>query len=84
MLDKGTELFLFEGDFFKLKKRYIDADMTEEMWAQLFKECDELCGKYNFGELYFFYCLEHVMAFLDFLVAKQDKNYNLERVRRTR
>ena len=77
MLSKGTEMFLFEGDLFALKKKYINADMSPERWSDLFKECDELLNRYNANDKYFYYMWLQIDSFLKFLEVKQEGNYKL-------
>jgi len=35
MLSKGTELFMFEGELFKIKQRWINQEMNEDKWKEM-------------------------------------------------
>lgn len=77
MLSKGTEMFMFEGDLFALKKKYVNMDLDESNWAQLFNECDDLLARYNVNDKYFYYMWLQIDSFLKFLEAKMEGNYKL-------
>lgn len=80
MLSKGSELFMFEGDLFSLKKKYINRELTPDDWSELFNEFDALIGKYNFNDMYYFYTMAQVVAFIDFLEAKQENQFDVSRI----
>lgn len=77
MLSKGSELFMFEGDLFALKKKYINMELEPSDWKQLFQECDNLLSKYNVNDKYFYYMWLQIDSFLKFLEVKQEGNYKL-------
>lgn len=77
MLSKGSELFMFEGDLFALKKKYINAELGADDWKNLFKECDDLLSKYNANDKYFYYMWLQIDSFLKFLEVKQEGNFKL-------
>lgn len=76
MLSKGTELFLYEGDLFKLKQKWISQEMTDEMWPQLMTEGHELLKKYDFNnEMLDYYCFQEFATFVDFLDKKNEGKF---------
>lgn len=75
MLDKGSELFTFEGDLFKLKQKYIDKKFNDETWHELMDEGDKLLKKYRMGEEIEYYCFQMFAAFIDFMDHKQRGEY---------
>lgn len=73
MLSKGTELFMFEGDLFKLKQKWIDRDMTDELWRELMEEGNALLHKYNFhDDKIDYYCFQEFATFVDYLDRKTE------------
>lgn len=46
-LEKGTEEWMFWGDFFQFAKKYWDVEDSDEYWASLIKAGNELHAKYN-------------------------------------
>lgn len=76
MLSKGTELFMFEGEFYKLKQKWINQDMDEEKWTDLFNDMDKLLKRYsNVNVATTYYCLRSQIAFIEFLHCKSKGEY---------
>lgn len=78
MLSKGTELFEFEGELFKLKKRFINEEFNEECWHKLMHEGDQLLKKYRGKEDIEDYCFLSFAAFIDFLDKRENKRKGLK------
>lgn len=71
MLSKGSELFLFEGDLFKLKQKYIDQEFNEKTWTELMKDGEELLRKYlTNDEKIDYYCFQEFATFVDYIDAR--------------
>lgn len=76
MLSKGTELFMFEGEFFKLKQKWINQEMNVDKWTELFDECSNLLKRYsNINVATTSYCLISQTAFIEFLHCKSKGEY---------
>lgn len=76
MLSKGTELFMWEGEFFKLKQKWINRDMDEEKWLELFDDMNKLLKRYSgIKEEITYYCLRQQIAFIEFMNCKAKGEY---------
>ena len=70
---------MFEGDLFKLKQKYINQDMTDELWRKLMIEGEELLKKYDLGnEMLDYYCFQSFATFVDFLDHKKGNKYEFK------
>jgi len=79
MLSKGTELFMYEGDLFKLKQSWINREMNDDSWKQLMVEGNALLHKYNFAnEMLDYYCFQEFSTFVDFLDRKTEGKYGYD------
>ena len=77
MLSKGSELFAYEGDLFKLKQRWINEDMNEEKWRELMTDGHKLLKKYDFeNPMLEYYCFQEFATFVDFLGKKVDGEFS--------
>lgn len=71
MLSKGTELFVFEGQFFKLKQKYVNRSMTDDDWKELLIDADKLLKPYAaMGGTIELYTFEMFKGFGEFLGKK--------------
>lgn len=73
MLSKGTELFQFEGTFFKLKQKYINREMTDEDWKELLVDANVLLMPYvKLGGVEECYVWESFKGFCEFLGKREE------------
>lgn len=79
MLSKGTELFMYEGDLFKLKQKWINQEMNDTKWRELMDEGHLLLKKFDFeNEMLEYYCFQEFATFVDFLSKKCEGKFEYE------
>ena len=68
-LEKGTEEWMFWGDFFQFCKKYWEPTKECKFWDDFIKDSDCLIEKYNNAD----YAAAFVLAFAD-MINKRAKN----------
>lgn len=77
MLEKGTELWEFEQEFFRFKKKWINQEITDEIITKLItedKEVDAMLKKYDMNVEIASYVWCAFEGFINFLERK-NKGY---------
>lgn len=72
MLNKGEEMFIFEGEFFKLAKKYFEMDKVGDKSGEMLREFDELHRRYlGINKLYDEYVKSRLEWFLVMVTKKE-------------